>query len=132
MTSEPLLLDTHAFIWWATGDRARLGPAFETIRDAEDIVVSDVVLWEIVVKESTRNPMVGTDDAHGWFSEAMSQTRFRALAITVRHIGAVQRLPLHHRDPFDRLLIAQCVMERRTVVSRDATFAEYDVPVRWH
>ena len=129
--SEPLLLDTHAFVWWVTGDERRLGPALDRISGADDVVVSDVVLYQIVVKAATNHPIVVTDDVHAWFVEAMSNTDFTALAITARHIGAVQRLPLHHRDPFDRMLIAQATAEGRTLVSRDSAFGDYDVAVVW-
>lgn len=93
--------------------------------------MSLVSLWEIVIKESTGHPMVGTDDASRWFADALAATDFSVVPIEARHLGAVQRLPLHHRDPFDRLLVAQAVAERRTIVSRDEQLALYDTSVIW-
>lgn len=75
--------------------------------------------------------MVGTDDAYRWFADAMAATTFTLLPIEARHIGGVQQLPLHHRDPFDRLLVSQAIAERRTLVSRDRRLAEYPVDVEW-
>lgn len=131
MIGPRLLLDTHAFVWWATGSD-ELPPATVTaIAEAPEVSVSLVSLWEIVLKESTAHPMVGTSDAYGWFAEAMGHTDFTAIAIDARHIGAVQHLPGHHRDPFDRLLIAQARDTSSTIVSRDAQLPAYDVTVSW-
>lgn len=75
--------------------------------------------------------MVGIADAHDWFHTAMSHTDFAALPVERRHIGSVQHLPLHHGDPFDRLLISQAIIERRTFVSRDSNVPSYPVAVLW-
>lgn len=128
----PLLLDTHAFVWWSTGSSELPSETVELIADAPTVAVSLVSLWEIVLKESTPRPMIGTDNAERWFTEAMAATDFKLLSIEARHLGEVQRLPMHHRDPFDRLLIAQAKLAGRVVVTRDRAFGNYDVEVFWH
>lgn len=126
-----LLLDTHVLVWWATGSPHLPPGAVEAIRESDDVAISLVSLWEIVIKESTHHPMVGTVDASRWFAEAVGATDFTTLPIEARHIGAVQQLPMHHRDPFDRLLVSQATSERRTLVSKDARLYAYDVSTAW-
>lgn len=93
--------------------------------------VSLITLWEIIVKGSTRRPIIRDDDAQGWFLEALKGTGHRLLAIRTRHVGAIQGLPLHHGDPFDRLLVAQATTEEVPIVTADAVISRYDVEVIW-
>lgn len=124
-------MDTHTFVW-VVDDSERMAPATkELISAARRVWVSLVALWEIVIKESTSRPMLGVADAHGWFLRTMSDTGFDLMNISPRHIGAVQGLPLHHGDPFDRLLVAQATVENVPVVTADAALARYDIKVIW-
>jgi PIN domain nuclease of toxin-antitoxin system len=118
-----LLLDTHAFLWWVE-DPARLSvPARKAIRDASNpVFVSAVVVWEIVVKKSL-GKLSAPDDLEG----IINASRFQSLPMTVPHALAVTSLPKHHRDPFDRMLIAQAVHEGFRLVSRDPEIAKYPV-----
>ena len=125
-----LLLDTHAFVWWATASPELPSAAVEQIAEA-NVHVSVVSLWELVLKESTKHPMVGTDDAYRWFSEAMGVSEFILVSIEPHQIGDVQHLPMHHRDPFDRLLIAQAADLRLQLLSRDRQLSDYDIEVIW-
>ena len=93
--------------------------------------VSLITLWEIIVKGSTCRPIIRDDDAQGWFLEALKGTGHRLLAIRTRHVGAIQGLPLHHGDPFDRLLVAQATTEEVPIVTADAVISRYDVEVIW-
>jgi PIN domain nuclease of toxin-antitoxin system len=129
--TQSLLLDTHVLIWWATGAQELPESIIEMISAAVDVRVSLVSLWEIVLKESTKHPMVGADNCEAWFADAVGGTDFQTLGITARHIGAVQHLERHHNDPFDRLLIAQAIHEGLTLVSRDTEFKKYPVSVVW-
>ena len=130
-SAPTLLLDTHTFVWWTTGS-SELPPAtVRLIVDAPIVAVSLVSLWEIVLKEATPRPMIGAANAERWFAEAMSATDFKLLPIEARHIGAVQMLPMHHRDPFDRLLIAQAKLSGHSVVTRDRAFVDYGIDVFW-
>ena len=126
-----VLLDTHAFYWWVSAPELIDKRAKGAITRAQRVLVSDASLWELVIKEATRYPIIGSDDVAGWFRDALRRTGFEPLAITREHIGAAQRLPVHHRDPFDRLLVAQAQLERCALVSRDQVLTAYDVPVIW-
>jgi PIN domain nuclease of toxin-antitoxin system len=124
------LLDTHALLWWVSDDARLSATAREAISTAGRVLASDVSLWELAVKSSigklTLEPTAGE-----WFGRHTIASRFGELSITRRHLGEVETLPLHHRDPFDRLLIAQARIERLTVMTSDAAFADYDVRTMW-
>jgi PIN domain nuclease of toxin-antitoxin system len=125
-----LLLDTHAFLWWVSADE-RLSPnARDAISSAEHVVVSDVSLWELTVKVSIGKLRLDPSAAE-WFEHHTNRSRFRELSITRRHLADVALLPLLHRDPFDRLLIAQARVENLALVSSDAEIAKYDIRTLW-
>jgi len=129
--ADRLLLDTHAFVWWVTGSNELSPRAIEAMHEAERVTVSLVTLWEIVLKESTKHPMVGTDDAGRWFTDALSATGFDTIGIEASHLAAVQHLPPIHADPFDRLLVAQASAANATLVTRDRRIPSYDVATLW-
>ncbi len=118
-----LLLDTHILLWWLADD-ARLPPeAHRGIADrATEVVISAATAWEIAVKRSA-----GRLDAPDDLPGALARHGFDPLAITVEHALSAGSLPLHHGDPFDRMLIAQAHLEGLTLVTVDPTFAEYGV-----
>lgn len=119
-----LLLDTHALLWWLSGD-SRLGArARLLIADpAHDILVSVASLWEIVVKVR-----IGKLEADiGAIEQALARDGMERLAVTPPHLAALASLPLHHRDPFDHLLIAQAVSEDAALISQDPAMALYAV-----
>lgn len=123
-----LLVDTNVIVWLLLGDRSRVS---ETARDAlEDernrVAVSAVSVWEIAIKRSLGKLRI----EDGW-SRALARLGFDALPITAIHAEAVERLPWHHRDPFDRLLIAQAAAEGLELVSADPRFAAYGGAVVW-
>jgi PIN domain nuclease of toxin-antitoxin system len=119
-----LLLDTHAFIWW---DENRL-PAGVTrlIQEADAVYVSAVSAWEIAIKSA-----LGKIAVRGTVAAAVDDYGFSPLPVTIEHADAVRALPAHHKDPFDRLLVAQARIEGLTLVSHDAAFGAYGIPVRW-
>jgi PIN domain nuclease of toxin-antitoxin system len=120
-----LSLDTHAFLWWLDDPQLLSEAARAAIGDGRQVVyVSAVVVWEIVIKRS-----LGKLDAPDDIEAAMAANRFLPLPITVPHALAVQALPDLHRDPFDRLLIAQARHEGLTLVTRDPQIARYGLPV---
>ncbi len=88
-----------------------------------------MALWEIVIKESKARPILRVSDAHGWFVRAIDYAGFHRLGIRTRHVGTVQSLPLHHRDPFDRLLVAQAMVEEMPIVTADSVLERYDIEV---
>jgi PIN domain nuclease of toxin-antitoxin system len=125
------LLDTHTFLFLALfHDRlpARLRPLVEDVRN--DLHVSLASLWEIQIKIN-----IGKLDIDGplmtLVTSQQQENGVVVLPIAIAHIVEHNALPLHHRDPFDRMLIAQARVERLTLLSNDAAFNAYDVPVRW-
>lgn len=118
-----LLLDTHAFLWWNADDSA-LGPrAREAIADpGNSVFVSAATGWEIALKREA-----GKLDAPGEIAAWIREDGFTELAIEVDHAIASAELPKHHRDPFDRLLIAQARLEELALVTSDAEIGKYDV-----
>ncbi len=117
-----LLLDTHVLLWWI-GDEPLSEAADREIRAARNVIcVSAVSGAEIGVKTAVgklRTP----DDLKG----QLRRHRFTPLPVTLEHGLQVGKLPLHHNDPFDRLLVAQAQLENLTIVTRDTRIARYDV-----
>lgn len=120
-----LLLDTHALIW-ALGDPDRLVPSTrELLEDpAHEVFVSAASLWEIAIKVGNGKLEVPEN-----LERAIFAVGFQALEIRFPHVRAVRHLPPHHRDPFDRLLVAQALHEELKLVSRDARMPLYGVEV---
>lgn len=116
-----LLLDTHVLIWWDEGARltARARSAIET---ADQVYVSAVSGWEIAIKAS-----LGRLSPRRTVAEAVADSGFEELPLRLRHTETLLRLPALHRDPFDRMLIAQAVSDRLTIVTRDRAILAYDV-----
>lgn len=114
-----ILLDTHVLIWWDEG--ARLSrDADRAIREAEQVYVSAVSGWEIAIKTS-----LGRLRPKRTVAEAAAESGFEELPVFLRHAEALTGLPPHHRDPFDRMLVAQALVEGLTIVTRDANFRPY-------
>jgi PIN domain nuclease of toxin-antitoxin system len=119
-----LLLDTHVLLWWLA-DSPRLSRTARTaIRDSDLTYVSAASAWEIEIKKS-----LGKLSAPDNLEATLGAYRLRPLAVTVAHAIAAGRLPRHHGDPFDRMLIAQASLESLTLVTRDARLKVYGVPV---
>jgi PIN domain nuclease of toxin-antitoxin system len=117
-----VLLDTHAFLWWMAGDPLATDAA-DRIADPDSVVaVSAASAWEISIKRA-----LGKLDLDGDVSEHVALENFVALPISLDHATAAGALPAHHRDPFDRMIIAQAKIEGLTVVTRDVAFDRYDV-----
>lgn len=118
-----LLLDTHAFLWWNADDPA-LGPvARQAVADGDNVVfVSAATAWEIATKRESGKLL-----APGNIAEWMRKGGFDEVAIEVEHAVLAAELPKHHRDPFDRLLVAQATIEELTLVTSDSEIAKYDV-----
>jgi PIN domain nuclease of toxin-antitoxin system len=117
-----LLLDTHIALWAIAGDAALGEELLDRLRHDADIFLSPVSLWEITIKQATGR-LGGPAD----LAERVRDMGFRELPVTHAHAIAAGRLPLHHRDPVDRMLVAQAVTEGLTLVSRDESIALYDV-----
>jgi len=120
-----LLLDSHALLWWLDDAPTLSADARAAITDPENLVVVSVAsLWELAIKV-----MIGKLDLPGDFEEVLSRQGFQLLDVNANHVYALRSLPLHHRDPFDRMLVAQARVEGLRIVTRDAWVASYEVPV---
>lgn len=115
-------MDTHVLLWWL-GNDAQLGTeARRLLRDAPHVFVSPVSPWEIEIKRSNGKLSVPDD-----YAEAIAGSGFEWLSITAGHAIAAGRLPRHHGDPFDRMLVAQARAEHLSLMSADEQLREYDV-----
>lgn len=128
--SVGLLVDTHLLLWWATTPEQLPAAARITLESAEPPPLFSVVsLWEVAIKASLGrgdfqvNPLA--------LQLGLLQDGFRELPIQVEHVLAVQHLPWIHRDPFDRLLVAQATREGLRLLTADRTLLGYGEAVRW-
>jgi PIN domain nuclease of toxin-antitoxin system len=124
-----LLLDTQALLWWKAGNRKlgrRARRAIET--GAGTVRVSAASAWEIAIKTRTGR-LTLAEPLDTWLPDQLERDGFLMLNVTVPHAVAVAFLPDHHHDPFDRMLVAQARAEGLTLVTSDAVFDAYGVPV---
>lgn len=123
-----LLLDTHALLWFTAGDE-RLSPAARAAIEnpATTPLISMASWWEIAIKCSLKKLVL--DDSLDRFVSRRLDEGFRILPIETAHLSGLIKLPYHHRDPFDRLIIAQAMHERMTVCSSDDHFSLYPIPL---
>ena len=118
-----LLLDTHIFLWWLADDPALSAKAREVIGNGNNMIyISAASVWEISVKKS-----LGKLEAPENIETIVEQERFQKLPITLGHGEAAGQLPAHHRDPFDRILIAQARCEDLILVTVDQDIPKYQV-----
>jgi len=120
-----LLLDTHVLLWWLD-DHSTLSKKIKAvIADGKNpVFVSAVVIWEITIKQA-----LGKLEIPRNFRRVLDDQPFEMLDITVEHVHAVGDLPAYHRDPFDRMLVAQAKVERLTLVTRDIRLKKYKIPL---
>jgi PIN domain nuclease of toxin-antitoxin system len=118
-----LLLDTHAALWFLSGDeRLSESARRHLIDDANPVLLSAAVVWEISIKRS-----LGKLRVPGEYLSLLLDAGVQPLPVTVEHATAVEALPPHHRDPFDRMLIAQAQLEGAALVSTDQALRPYGV-----
>ncbi len=122
------LLDTSTLLW-ALGDPERLSPRARRLVDAGENVVSVASYWEVVIK--TQKGLLSISDLPTWWRRATDLTAARVLQIRASHITALAALPMIHRDPFDRILIAQAVAEGLGFVTNDGMVRHYPVQTMW-
>lgn len=125
-----LLLDTHAFIWFVENDSNLTAELRTQIEDTEnEIFISIVSLWEMAIKTSLGKLEMAKDLST--IILKIKENGFIILPILPEHTVYVASLPFHHRDPFDRILIAQTIIEKMRIVSKDSVFDNYDVDWMW-
>jgi PIN domain nuclease of toxin-antitoxin system len=126
-----LLLDTHAMLWFFWDDSRLSKPAKSLIENAENRkLVSIAACWEIAIKVGLGKLDLG-ESSHSFLSREIARNNFELLPINLEHVTTVEGLPAHHRDPFDRLLIAQAIVERLPLVSSDDAFDQYNIQRIW-
>ena len=126
-----VLLDTHAFLWWLDGDRKLSRRARLTIGDeANTVLVSAASAWEIATKVRI-GKLPGAADVAADIAGCLMRQRFESLDITVLHAQRAGRLAGSHRDPFDRMLIAQAQIEDLPIVTNESVFDDYGVTRIW-
>ena len=119
------LVDANALLWWLAGDRTLSRAAARAIRDPDnDVLVSAATIWEIEIKRS-----LGKLQAPDGITDTARAAGFDILPITGADAERAARLPRHHRDPFDRMLVAQALRLEAVIVTRDARFAAYGIDV---
>jgi PIN domain nuclease of toxin-antitoxin system len=124
-----LLLDTHAFIWYSEND-PKLSNLLKTeIETADRVYLSIASLWEIAIKLSINKLSLRSN--YELIEASLAPAGITLLSISFIDTVKVMNLPLHHRDPFDRILIAQAITHSLVLVSCDAAFAQYPIQVRW-
>lgn len=125
-----VLLDTHAFLWWVTDDERLTGTAREAIGAADQVFVSSASVWEMVTK-SKLGRLPTPRPIHEFVPAQLDVNAFQPLAIEVRHALQLSELPDLHRDPFDRMLVAQARAEDLPLVSGDRAIHAYPVTTIW-
>ena len=126
-----ILLDTHTFLWWTLEPGKLSQPVLTTCQDKENLILFSVAsAWEMQIKLQSGKlkinlPLVEVIDCQ------CRANNIEVLPVALAHVLALQSLPLHHQDPFDRLLIAQAKVENAVLVSKDAVLAQYAVQLFW-
>ena len=123
-----LLVDTNVVVWMLLGDRTRVTEAGTAALEDErnTILVSAASVWEIAIKRSRGKLRI----ADGW-GRALGRVGLQPLPVTAMHAAAVESLPWHHRDPFDRLLVAQAQIDEMAMITADSQLSRYGIQVVW-
>jgi PIN domain nuclease of toxin-antitoxin system len=126
-----LLADTHSFLWFAEGSPRLSVTARRLIDDpANDVFLSVVSLWEIAIKVSLQKLFL-QEPFETFIPQQLVDARITLLNISVPHLNVVVKLPHHHRDPFDRMLVAQAQVEQLPIVSADPALDAYGITRQW-
>jgi PIN domain nuclease of toxin-antitoxin system len=124
------LLDTHAFLWFVSGDTQLPSPIREIIKDInQPCFLSAASLWEITIKKQIGKLKINIS-LEELFDYA-DRNQIEIVPITTEHLLTLSKLPQHHSDPFDRLIISQAISENLILVSRDKEFKKYKVKQKW-
>jgi len=126
MAASRLLLDTHVFLWWRSDSRKLVASAKRAIAEADIVFVSAASAWEAAIKIALGRLRIPDTVESG-----VLDSGFEKLAIGFPHAEAAARLPPHHADPFDRMLVAQAQIEGLTLVTHDQRLGRYDVELLW-
>ncbi len=126
-----LLFDTHSFIWWADEPMKLSRAALAALEDENNrLFVSDVSIWEMQIKVQLGKMKLKLP-LEDLIESQQRDNEVEILPITTEHILALNNLPFHHKDPFDRLLIAQSIVKDFTIVTADSEFPDYPAKLLW-
>ena len=126
-----LLLDTHAFLWYCMGDSRMSSAARSAIQEGGNKrLLSIASLWEVAIKHSI-GKLELTDPFERFVSEGLQKVECTPLGVEIAHLSQLVTLPFHHRDPFDRLIVAQALDEQLPIVSVDTDLDAYGVQRVW-
>ena len=123
-----VLADTHTLVWALTEPTLLSRKAHKLLSGAE-VLVSIANLWELILKKDKKDALLS--DPLPWWDKYVVRAGIPTLAIRQSHIMEIALLPEFHKDPFDRILIAQAKVEKATLVSKDTVFSSYSIPVVW-
>lgn len=127
-----LLLDTHTLLWFFMGNPKLSNKARLLIEENQNQkLISVASVWEMSIKQS-QNKLTLENTSADYIDEKIQVADFELLSINLRHLRLLSTLPFHHRDPFDRLLIAQAIQENIPVLSKDIAFDAYPVQRIWN
>ena len=127
---KTILIDTHVFLWFINDSRKLSRNAAEILESDIDLLLGIASLWEIAIKVNLKK--LTLPDAYETFiPQQISLNSIEVLNVSIEHLAVVAKLPLHHRDPFDRLLIAQAIAENIAIISADNKFDMYGVNRLW-
>jgi PIN domain nuclease of toxin-antitoxin system len=124
------LLDTHAFLWAIAEEEKLSGRAQQIYTSSNDLWLSVASVWEILIKVRIGKLLL-PDPVGTYLTKELAKNRIEVLPIKLDHVLKTESLPLHHRDPFDRLLIAQSIEEGWPIITADPWFARYPIDVIW-
>jgi PIN domain nuclease of toxin-antitoxin system len=124
------ILDTHAFLWALSGDARMSHHARDIFAGSADLSLSIASLWEILIKVQS-GKLKFPRPAVPYVLSRLAENGIELLPVSIDHLLAFERLPMHHRDPFDRMLIAQSLEENLPVITADPWFKHYPVQVLW-
>jgi PIN domain nuclease of toxin-antitoxin system len=119
-----LLLDTHVVLWWLADDPTLAEDVKDRLDHEPDVYVSAATIWEVAIKQA-----IGKLPEPARLPEIIQESGFRALPMSADHAIAAARLPTIHRDPFDRMLVAQAQLEELTLVTRDENCRKYEIDI---
>jgi len=119
------LLDTHTLVWWLANDATLSQTARKIIANPDNLIfISAASVWEIAIKKQ-----IGKLNVPDNLEAQIEQEDFQAIPINISHAAYIEKLPLHHKDPFDRIIIAQAICEKMKIITRDKKFDVYPVEV---
>lgn len=125
------LLDTHVFLWWVLDDERLTAFVRDFVADGKnDLFLSSASCWEMIIKARIGR-LAFPEPPEKFIPDQMNRNKLIGLPVQIVHALHIHSLPKHHKDPFDRMLIAQAQVERMPIITNDSLFAAYDVKILW-